>query len=154
MYVWHSDILFFTLPTVCRADLLSWGEHADMATLPRFHAPLHNYTPIWGPSTSMNRAAATNAFLVTLLIKVIEILFNFQIYVQYSQKAISKITFNVKEILSKYDICGTPDYQRVTSRVSRTMGPEWPDKRDKTGFDSVTRGGGGGGGFVWSSSLA
>ena len=33
-------------------------------------------------------------------------------------------------------------YQRV-SKGLRTMGSEWPDKRDKTGFSSVARGKGG-----------
>ena len=46
------------------------------------------------------------------------------------------------EILSKFGVCGTPEYQRVTSKGSRTMGSEWPDNHDKTGFESVARGGG------------
>ena len=32
-------------------------------------------------------------------------------------------------------------YQRVASKGPRTMGSEWTDKRDKTGFGSVARGG-------------
>ena len=47
------------------------------------------------------------------------------------------------EILSKFGICGTPEYQWVTtSKGLRKMGSEWPDKPDKIGFGSVTRGGG------------
>ena len=46
------------------------------------------------------------------------------------------------EILSKFGIRGIPDYQRVTSKDYRTMGSEWPDKCNKTGFGSVARGGG------------
>ena len=49
------------------------------------------------------------------------------------------------EILSKFGVRGPPDYQRVTSKGSRTMEFELPDKRDKTGFGSVAGGGGGGG---------
>ena len=37
------------------------------------------------------------------------------------------------EILNKFGVRGTPDYQRVASKVSRTMGSEWPDKREKPG---------------------
>ena len=44
------------------------------------------------------------------------------------------------EVLSKFGIRGTPEYQRVTSKGSRTMGSEWPDKCDKTGFGNVARG--------------
>ena len=43
------------------------------------------------------------------------------------------------EILSKFGVCGTPEYQRVTLQGSRTMGPQWPDKRDKTRFGSMAR---------------
>ena len=49
------------------------------------------------------------------------------------------------EIISKFGVRGTPEYQRVTSKGPRTMGSEWPDKpdkRDETGFDSVARGDG------------
>ena len=53
------------------------------------------------------------------------------------------ISFSISdEILSKFGILGIPEYQSVTSKVSRTMGSKWPDKFDKTGFGSVTRGGG------------
>ena len=45
------------------------------------------------------------------------------------------------EILCKFGVRDTPEYQRVTSKVSRTLGFEWPDKRDKTRFGSVARGG-------------
>ena len=56
------------------------------------------------------------------------------------------------DIFSKFGIRGTPEYQRVTSKGSRTMGSEWPDKFDKTRFGSVARGGGWGDFFEWSSS--
>ena len=46
------------------------------------------------------------------------------------------------EILSKFGVCSTPECQRVTSKGSRTMGSEWPDKRDKTRCGHVARGGG------------
>ena len=46
------------------------------------------------------------------------------------------------EILHKFCMRGTPEYQRVASKGSRPMGSEWPDKCDKTGFGSMTRGGG------------
>ena len=41
-------------------------------------------------------------------------------------------------------------HQRVTSKGSRTVGSDWPDKCDKTGHGSMTRGGGIF--FAWSSS--
>ena len=44
------------------------------------------------------------------------------------------------EILSKFGVHGTPEDQRVTSKGSRTMGSEWSEKPDKTGFCSVARG--------------
>ena len=56
------------------------------------------------------------------------------------------------EILSKFGIRGTSEYQRVTSKGS-TMGSEWPDMHAKTGFGSVARGEGGIF-FEWSSSAA
>ena len=37
------------------------------------------------------------------------------------------------EILSKFGICGTPEYQRVTTKGLRTMGSEWPDKQKRPG---------------------
>ena len=46
------------------------------------------------------------------------------------------------EMLSKFGVRGTPEYQRVTSKGSRTMESKWPDKHDKTGFGNVARGGG------------
>ena len=64
---------------------------------------------------------------------VIEIWFNFQICVQCAEKAITKITF-------KFSVRGTAEYQRVTSQGLRTMGSEWPDKLDKTGFGSMELG--------------
>ena len=54
------------------------------------------------------------------------------------------------ETLSKLGVRGTPEYQRVTSKGSRTMGFEWPDKRDMTEFGSMARGGGIF--FAWSGS--
>ena len=46
------------------------------------------------------------------------------------------------KIVSKFDVCGKPEDQRVTSKGSRTMWSEWPDKCDKSGFRRVARGGG------------
>ena len=57
------------------------------------------------------------------------------------------------EILNKFGIRCTPEHQRVTSKDSRTMGSERPDKHDKTGFDSVPRGGGWGWGFFSRDNL-
>ena len=45
------------------------------------------------------------------------------------------------EILSKFGVRATPELGNI--KGLRTMGSEWPDKRDKTRFDSVARGGGG-----------
>ena len=83
-------------------------------------------------------------FRATLLIMVIENRYNFQICVQCLKGHFIKSFSISDEILSKFGFCDTPEYQRVTSKGSRTMGSERPDKRDKTGFDSVPRGGGGG----------
>ena len=55
------------------------------------------------------------------------------------------------EVLGKFGVRCTPEYQRVTSKGSGTVGSEWPDKRDTTGFGSVARGGGDFF-FAWSSS--
>ena len=56
--------------------------------------------PTWLPwprfKASLDPVAALNAFRPTLLIVVIEIRFNFQIYVQCAEKIISKITFNIR----------------------------------------------------------
>ena len=71
---------------------------------------------------------------------VIQIRFNFSICVKCAEKAISKITFNIRWNVGKSGVCGPPEYQRVTSKGSRRIGPEWPDKGDKTGFSSVARG--------------
>ena len=60
---------------------------------------------------------------------IIEIRFNFQTCVQSAVKFIS----------NKFVVRGLIGYQMVTSKGSRTMGSEWPDKRDKTGLGSVTR---------------
>ena len=80
-------------------------------------------------------------FRVTLLIMVIEIRLNFQIGVQCAQKPLMKSLSISDKILRKFGVRGTPEYQSLTSKGSRTMGSEWPDQRDKTGFDSVARGG-------------
>ena len=64
---------------------------------PRFHAPQHNFTP--KPGNVTHRWAQWQHqmhFRVTLLIMVVEIRFNFQIGVQCAEKAISKITFNIR----------------------------------------------------------
>ena len=58
------------------------------------------------------------------------------------KKAILKITFNIRWNLKQFGVRGTPGYQRVTSKGSRAIGSEWPDKRDKTEFGSVARVGG------------
>ena len=90
-----------------------------------------------------NLREVTVSKLFHLLKMVIEIWFHFQICVQCAdfEKAISKITFNIRWNLGKFGIRGTPEYQRVTWKGSRTMGSEWPDKHNKTGFSSVARGG-------------
>ena len=76
---------------------------------------------------------------------VIENRFNFQIFVQCAEKPILKSLSISDEVLSKFGVCGTPEYRRVTSKDSRKMGIEWPDKcnisSNKTGFGSVTRAG-------------
>ena len=53
------------------------------------------------------------------------------------KKAISKTIFNIRWNLEIFGVLGTPEYQRVTSKGSRTIRSERPDKRDKTGFGSV-----------------
>ena len=64
---------------------------------PRFHAPLHNFTTKPGDVTHRwTRWQHQMHFRVTLLIMVVEIRFNFQIGEQCAEKAISKITFNIR----------------------------------------------------------
>ena len=58
-----------------------------------------------------------------------------------SKKPFLKSLSISNEILSKFGICDTPDYQSITSKGSRTMGSEWPDQCKKTGLGNVTRGG-------------
>ena len=45
------------------------------------------------------------------------------------------------EISSKFGVRGTHEYQRLTSKGSRTVGSEWPDKHNKTRFGIVARSG-------------
>ena len=121
---------------------------------PRFNASLHNFPPLWGTITHCWTCWQHEMhFRVALLIMVIEIWFNFQIYVQCAEKPFLKSLSIADEILSKFDVRGTPEYQRATWKGLRTMGSEWPDK---TGFGCVARGGVGVGGifFMWSSSPA
>ena len=47
---------------------------------------------------------------------VIQIRFNFQIYVQCSEKPFLKSLSISNEILNKFGISGTPEYQRETSK--------------------------------------
>ena len=70
-------------------------------------------------------------FCATLLILVLEILFNFQIDVLCTEKFISKITFNIRWNLEQI---WHSWHTWVSSKGSRTMGSEWPDKHDKTRF--------------------
>ena len=98
----------------------SWYCHKEnmvaWLSWPCFHAPLYNFTPpansVGSRHTSLDMAAASNAFLRNFADTIFD------------------------EILSKFGI------QRVTSKGSRTMRSEWPDKREKTKFVSVARGGG------------
>ena len=93
-------------------------------------------------NASLDPVEASNAFLITLLIMVTEIRFNFQICVNCAAKKTFLKSFSISdEKLSKFGLRGTPYYIRVTSKGSRTMVFEWHDKRDKTRFGSVTRGG-------------
>ena len=75
------------------------GENtAAWLSSPRFHAPLHNFTPPqWGAVTHCwTRPQHQMHFCTTFLILVLEIWFNFQIDVQCAEKAISNITFNIR----------------------------------------------------------
>ena len=70
---------------------------------PRFHAPLHNFTPppspaggplrTTGPDRSVGSSLA--AFNVTLLILVLEIPFNFQIDIPCAVSDNSNVSFQV-----------------------------------------------------------
>ena len=93
--------------TVHRENMPTW------LPWPSFHAPLHNFSPV---THRWTRRQQQIHFPATLLIMVTEIRFNFQIYVQCSEKAISKITFNIQWNPKQICIRGTPDYQRVTSK--------------------------------------
>ena len=120
---------------------------------PRFHAPLYNFSPLEGAVMHRwTRWQHQMYFLATLLIMVIEIRFNFQTCVQCAEKAVSTIIFNIQWHFKQIWRLWHTEYQRVTSKGSRTMGSEWPDKHDKAGFGSVARGEGIF--FAWSSFLA
>ena len=62
----HEVSLQPTRPLGRVSSKFNWQCHREnMPTWlpwPPFHTPLHNSTPIWGPHTSMNPAAATNRF--------------------------------------------------------------------------------------------
>ena len=62
---------------------------------------------------------------------VIEIRFNFQIFVQFAEKAISKLTLNIRWNFKQ--LCRTKQDFGVRGTLK-------PDKRGKTGFSSVARG--------------
>ena len=84
-------MLFNTTNTLHRENVPTWLSG------PRFHAPLHNFTPKPGDVTHRwARWQHQMHFRVTLLIMVVESRFNFQIGVQCDEKAISKITFNIR----------------------------------------------------------
>ena len=83
-----------------------------------------------------------HASLATLLIMVIEIWFNFQIYVQCAEKAISKITFNIRWNLKQiWHSCHTW-VSKGNIKGFENNGVWGPDKRDKTGFCSISKDGG------------
>ena len=77
---------------------------------------------------------------------VVEIRLNFQIRVLCAEKAISKITFNIPWNLKQIFRSWHTWVSKGNIKGMRTMGSEWPDKRNKTGFGSVVRGEGGVGG--------
>ena len=77
------------------AQCMTQGKHANVAILTTLSHSTAQFYPTMGAVTHRwNRRQQQMHFLATLLIMLIEIRFNFQIYVQCSEKAISKITFN------------------------------------------------------------
>ena len=112
----------------------------------------HPGVRIWGGENIASHWQQMH-FLATLLMLVIEIRFNFQIYVQCSEKAISKITFNIQwnlkqhwhpwhTWLSKGNIKGFQEQWGLSGLISviRLGLAAWP--------------GVGGKFFTWLSSLA
>ena len=97
------------------SSVIAWENMPTWLTRPRFHAPLHNFHPpgmapsrIAGPNDSINYKCIW--IHATLLIMVIEIRFNFQICVQWAEKAkIDSLSIS-NEILSTFGIGGTPEY--------------------------------------------
>ena len=122
---------------------------------PCFNAPLHNFPSLWGAVTHhCTRWQHQMHFHATSFANniVIEIWLNFQICEQCAEKAISKITFNIRRNLkiesdfrngsSKFQWCSWNTWvSRVTAKGSRTMGSEWLDKCNRTRFGSVSRAG-------------
>ena len=69
---------------------------------PRVNASLHNFPPLWAAVTQQwTWWQHQMHFYATLPMMVIEIRFNFQICVQCAEKAISKITFNIRRNLKQ-----------------------------------------------------
>ena len=76
---------------------LHWETKPEWLPWPHFNDPLHNFPSLWG--AVMHRWIRWQHqmhFHATLLIMVTRIWFKFQICVQYAEKAISKITFNIR----------------------------------------------------------
>ena len=121
------------------------------------HAFMPNCT-IWTHlrrRASLDKDTAWNAFWCNFYILVLEIPINFQTDVQCAEKVISKIILHKRWDLEKsWHSCHTWVY--LTSKVLRTLDPERPDKRDKTGFAAWPGGRGCGWGnfFAWSSASA
>ena len=70
---------------------------------PRFHAPLHNFTPPPGPAGGLSRTTGADCsgrtrwryLMLILLILVLEIPFNFQFDMQCAGNANSNVSFQV-----------------------------------------------------------
>ena len=105
---------------------------------PRFHAPLHNFTHLLAQLGSVAHhwpwlqwAHSLAAFNATLLILVLEIPFNFPFDMQCAGNANSNVSFQVN---ASFEQISFPRTTWARSKGLRTIGPEWPDKRDKTGL--------------------
>ena len=137
MHIWN--ILFLDIVhNTCRLFHNCLRENSPTwLSGPGFYAPLHNLTPPASAAgrrrASLHKDTAWNAFWCNFYILVLEIRINFQTDVQCAEKVISKIILHKRwDLVKSWHSCHTWVY--LTSKVLRTLDPERPDKRDKTGF--------------------
>ena len=117
--------------TIWLSRRLGFLDHVSCSTAQFYPTSKPSGSP-WhttGPDCSVVSSLA--AFNVILLIFVLEIPFNFQFDMQCAGNDNSNVSFQVnasfEQILFRW-------HTWARSKGLRTLGSEWPDKRDKTGL--------------------